>query len=103
MAYRGCNRENRTTVTMSACAHRLSDLSRRSVCVGGWPRQFARSTDDHFDARYFLGFSENFKMKSCCAVADPRRDLRMRAAFTDGPPADDTSVPAVLNSEPGHT
>lgn len=23
------------------------------------------------------------KVRSCCAVADPRRDLRMRAAFTD--------------------
>lgn len=23
------------------------------------------------------------KAKSCCAVADPKRDLRMRAAFVD--------------------
>lgn len=26
------------------------------------------------------------KVKSCCAVADPRRDLRMRDAFSDATP-----------------
>lgn len=25
--------------------------------------------------------------RSCCTVADPRRDARMRAAFEDDPPA----------------
>lgn len=28
------------------------------------------------------------KVKSCCAVADPRKDLRMRAAFSADDPAE---------------
>ena len=27
--------------------------------------------------------TRDIQVRSCCAVADPRRDLRMRAAFTD--------------------
>jgi hypothetical protein len=26
----------------------------------------------------------NVEMKSCCRIADPRRDARMRGAFSDG-------------------
>lgn len=31
------------------------------------------------------GITGRVKIKSCCAVADPRRDARMRAAFADDP------------------
>lgn len=31
------------------------------------------------------GITGRVKLKSCCAVADPRRDARMRAAFADDP------------------
>jgi hypothetical protein len=27
------------------------------------------------------------RVRSCCGIADPRRDLRMRSAFTDEPDA----------------
>lgn len=33
-------------------------------------------------------------VKSCCAVADPRRDARMRAAFEDAAPAAQDVEPA---------
>lgn len=29
------------------------------------------------------GITGRVRLSSCCAVADPRRDLRMRAAFED--------------------
>ncbi len=29
------------------------------------------------------GLTGRVRLTSCCAAADPRRDLRMRAAFTD--------------------
>jgi len=29
------------------------------------------------------GITGRIRLTSCCAVADPRRDLRMRAAFDD--------------------
>lgn len=31
----------------------------------------------------FASRTGGVQMRPCCAVADPRRDLRMRAAFTD--------------------
>jgi hypothetical protein len=31
------------------------------------------------------GLTGRVRLTSCCAVADPRRDLRMRAAFEDEP------------------
>jgi hypothetical protein len=36
------------------------------------------------------GLTGRVRMTSCCAVADPRRDLRMRAAFED----DDSPEPS---------
>lgn len=35
------------------------------------------------------GLTGRVTLKSCCAIADPRRDLRMRAAFLDTEPADE--------------
>jgi hypothetical protein len=32
------------------------------------------------------GLTGRVRLTSCCAVADPRRDLRMRAAFEDDDP-----------------
>jgi hypothetical protein len=31
----------------------------------------------------FGGLTGRLRLTSCCAVADPRKDLRMRAAFED--------------------
>ena len=31
----------------------------------------------------FASHTGRVQVRSCCGVADPRRDLRMRAAFTD--------------------
>lgn len=31
----------------------------------------------------FASHNGHVQLRSCCGVADPRRDLRMRAAFTD--------------------
>ena len=34
------------------------------------------------------GLTGRVRMSSCCAIADPRKDLRMRSAFEDeSPPA----------------
>jgi hypothetical protein len=35
------------------------------------------------------GLTGRVRLTSCCAVADPRRDLRMRAAFEDEPACPD--------------
>ncbi|MFY9914145.1 MAG: hypothetical protein WAK18_05740 [Nocardioidaceae bacterium] len=36
------------------------------------------------------GLTGRVKLRSCCAVADPSNDLRMRAAFEDALPEDET-------------
>ncbi len=37
------------------------------------------------------GLTGRVRLTSCCAVADPRRDLRMRAAFEDEDPVETAS------------
>jgi hypothetical protein len=37
------------------------------------------------------GLTGRIRLSSCCAVADPRQDLRMRAAFEDLDPAEPPS------------
>ncbi|HET7430790.1 MAG TPA: hypothetical protein VFJ89_04725 [Nocardioides sp.] len=45
-------------------------------------------------ALVYGGVTGRVRLSSCCAVADPRRDLRMRAAFEDDEPAAAPSPPA---------
>ena len=35
------------------------------------------------------------RLESCCAPADPRRDLRMRAAFEDDAPTDHSHMNSI--------
>lgn len=37
-------------------------------------------------ALVYGGLTGRVTMTSCCSIADPRRDLRMRAAFEDADP-----------------
>ncbi len=37
------------------------------------------------------GLTGRVRLTSCCAVADPRQDLRMRAAFDDADPAESSA------------
>jgi hypothetical protein len=43
------------------------------------------------------GLTGRIRLTSCCAVADPRKDLRMRAAFED----DDLTAPPTHQRRPG--
>ena len=47
-------------------------------------------------ALVYGGLTGRVRLSSCCAVADPRKDLRMRAAFED-----DVPVPQADQRRPG--